>query len=256
MSVNMTNVVDELTKVAQHKLESLPVSKDIPRLARKFTLFRYNKQDSTMQEKNFTADKAKDKINIVLFELMHALCSEIGTQSPGGASQEIFDTEVNTNIPTTFDKYLLKYYGENHAIIKLLKCCNQSPVIAVLFHVRECLKNHGIEFKDCRGMWFLDFHTGKDFKTPIITQRRIEQVYSISEDKSSLICKYKFEWEISIQFDTLHCDHITKIELKLKDLDYSGYSCPEKEKEESGKVFAKAFSGTVVDGLKIAVTGD
>ena len=146
----MNNVVDELKKVAQHKLEHLPVSKDIPRLARKFTLFRFNGQQQ--QEKNFTADKAKDKINIVLFELMHALCVEMNVQGVS-ATQEIFDTEVNTNIPTTFDKYLLKYYGENHAMIKLLKCCNQSPVIAVLFHVRECLKNHGIEFKDCRGMW-------------------------------------------------------------------------------------------------------
>ena len=153
-NINMSNVVDELTKVAQHKLETLPVSKDIPRLARKFTLFRFNSQQMT--ERNFTADKAKDKINIVLFELMGALLGEMGLEQVS-ATQDIFDSEVNTNIPTTFDKYLLKYYGENHPIIKLLKCCNQSPVIAVLFHVRECLKAHGIEFKDCRGMWVCFF---------------------------------------------------------------------------------------------------
>jgi len=54
----------------------------------------------------------------------------------------------------------------------------------------------------------------------------------------------------------LACDAITKVELNLKHLDYVGYDCTEKEKEESGRIFKKAFSSTVVDGLRIVVTGD
>ncbi|KAL9649868.1 hypothetical protein ABK040_009680 [Willaertia magna] len=250
-SISLTNVIEEISKISQQHFDHLPVSKDVPRLARKFSFL-----DNNLKEVNFTIDKSKDKLNVVLFELLQKLCKELNSQPITNFTQDIFDLEVNTNIPASCDKFFLTYFGKNHPVIKFLKFCNQSPVIGVLYHVRECLTNHGIEFKDCRGMWFIDFYISKD-NSPCIIQRRMEQVFSHSSDKTTLICKYKFEWELIIYFDSLQINKIINVELRLKNLDYNDYKeCTDKEREDSERIFKKAFANVSKSQLNIVINGD
>jgi hypothetical protein len=243
----MTQVAKDLEAVCVKNIEDLPVSRDLPRLARKFTLYENDKEES------FATDKAKDKIENVTFSLISKISKLLKNES-ADATQTNFDKVVNMNIHETLNQYLLQHYGRDHRVLKVLKTCNQSTVISLLFHIRSALLSRNIQFKDPRpSWWFLEFRS--DGKNPVISQRRKEQVYEHSEDKSYLVNLFQFEWRMDIVFDSVEANHICGISLDLVGIDFSNCnpSVTDDAKKKLEKDLREAFSNCTISGLQINV---
>lgn len=247
ITIEMSQVAKDLEAVCVKNIEDLPVSRDLPRLARKFTLYENSK------EVPFAEDRQKDKIENVCFSLI-ATISRLLKNESAEATQSNFDKVVNMNIHETLNQYLLQHYGRDHRVLKVLKTCNQSTVITTLYHVRTALLNRGISFKDPRpSYWFLDFQS--DGQNPSIVQRRKEQVYELTEDKSSLVNLFQFEWQLEITFDSVEANHVSAISLSLANIDFSG--CHPSLTDDSKKNFEnglrEAFTNCTINGLRINV---
>lgn len=85
----------------------------------------------------------------------------------------------------------------------------------------------------------MSFHTGETGEKPCVTQRRIEQVYNLAPDASSLVNTYKFEWELGIEFDSLECHAIKKIYLRMVSVDFSVVSEADMDAEARADAEAK-----------------
>ncbi|KAL0490227.1 hypothetical protein AKO1_006577 [Acrasis kona] len=231
-TIQMDLVVSDVRDVCHKTLENLPVSKDLPRLGRNFTCYSY--EGGECKEKSFTADKAKDPIPLVVYKLIGYLSDALKYTHNTPFSEENFNNDVNMSIHESLTKYLSTHFGEKTRVVNLLKTCNQSPVIAALFHIRTALSKIDINFKDCRGQWFLHFHTGKDHDKPQITQRRMEQVYKMAPDNTRLLNLFKFEWELLFVFNSVECQVIEKVSLNLLRVDFSGegMELPENDRKD------------------------
>jgi hypothetical protein len=232
-TIDNNALIKDISDVCHKTLVNLPVSKDLPRLGRNFTLSKHNGSEFVTQ--TFTQDKAKDPIPTVVFRLIEALSNLLNYSHATPFTEDIFNAEVNMNIHETLTKFLQVHFGEPNRIVNVLKTCNQSTVIATLFHVRTALEKIDIRFKDCRGQWFLLFHTGKDGNTPHITQRRVEQVYKMAPDNTRLLNIFKFEWELELVFDSLNCDFIKAIAIRVNRVDFAdeGMELSETERKEA-----------------------
>jgi hypothetical protein len=161
-------------------LEKLPVSKDLPRLARNFEVFvpdddadiRLARVQSFKEVKdwkantklNFVPDPDDDPNeipkNILLYQLLQALAQNL----PKHDRQKIFPTyeeyekSVNLDDPTSLNNFLLEQFGEEHEVIRLLKVCHQSVIVNILLGARHALTKHHVQFKDVRGAWRIQVH--------------------------------------------------------------------------------------------------
>jgi hypothetical protein len=162
-------------------LEKLPVSKDLPRLARAFEVYvpDNDKHDNNVFNvqsfKEVTDWKAltnhkyvpdpEDDPNeipkhIVLYQLLQVMAqnlpkSDLDKSFP---SYEKYEQTVNLNDPLTLNTFLLEQFGEEHEVIRLLKVCHQSVIINILLGARHALTKHHIQFKDVRGAWRIQVH--------------------------------------------------------------------------------------------------
>lgn len=242
--IEIAKVAHDLESVCAKNIEDLPVSRDLPRLARKFSLYKDN--DLTP----FSEDMQKDKIETIMYNLITKISQLLNNENPE-ATVDNFDKVVNMNIHETLNQYLLQFYGRDHRVLKVLKMCNQSTVIATLFHVRQGLKER-LEFKDPRpSHWFLEFKT--DGKNPVVIQRRKEQVYRFSDDKSSLINLFQFEWKLEIVFDSVEVNHVSRVTVGLLNTDFSKCTMDQEWQQESEQFLNDAFSGCTSEELNIKV---
>lgn len=240
-NISMDNVLKDLGDVYGKELAALPVSRDLPRLARKFTLLEYDVDLGAFVEETISPNKEKDDIAVVLFNVMTKMAKRLYSRVADHVipDRETFNAEVNLQIHESLTAYLVKHYKERGRLVRVLKACNQSVVIATIQHIRQALMSRKILFKDCRGQWFLSFHTGETGDKPCVTQRRIEQVYNLTPDASSLINTYKFEWELGIEFDSLECNAITRIYLRMVSVDFSVVSESDMDAEARADAEAK-----------------
>jgi len=249
--INMEKLISDITDVCHKTLANLPVSKDLPRLGRNFTFSEYTGSEFAVRP--FTTDKAKDPIAHVVFKLVEFLSNALQFQHDPPYTEDEFNAEVNMNIHESLTKYLSTHFGENHKIIHVLKTCNQSPVIASLFHVRTALQQSDINFKDCRGQWFLHFNTGKDKNSPCVIQRRMEQVYKMAPDNTRLLNLFKFEWELELVFESLECNYIKAVTLRILRVDFAeeGKELSETERSEAETKLRSSFEKSHRDNLEI-----
>jgi hypothetical protein len=249
--ISMESLIKDINDVCHKSLANLPVSKDLPRLGRNFTMYEYT--GSNFEVKTFTNDKAKDPIPVVVFRLIEHLSKALNHTHTTPYTEDNFNAEVNMNMHETLTKYLGNHFGEPNRVVNILKTCNQSPVIATLFHVRTALEKIDVRFKDCRGQWFLHFHTGKDKNSPQITQRRVEQVYKMAPDNTRLLNLYKFEWELELIFDSLECNFIKCVALRILRVDFAeeGMELSESERKEAEDKIRSAFEKAHAENLEI-----
>lgn len=267
--IEIDKVAHDLEAVCAKNIEDLPVSRDLPRLARKFTLY-----DDDNNKFPFTPDIQKDKIENVMYQLISKISILLNNENPD-ASQENFDKVVNMDIHETLNQYLLQYYGRDHRVLKVLKMCNQSTVISTLYHVRQGLKER-LEFKDPRpSHWFLEFQTNDNSNnnnnnssssssngngngsntnfSPVVIQRRKEQVYRFSDDKTQLINLFQFEWKLQINFDSVEVNYVKSVCVGLLNTDFSTCPMDEAWKQTSKQFLEDAFANCVIDGLKLNI---
>lgn len=182
-TVSMDKVATALRDVYAKDLATLPVSKDLPRLCKKIALLTYNDGNASYDVKKFTADATEQVVFNLLLGIskeLYKASSSVGTdpvitQEP---TNDTFTQEVNIQVHESLTQYLLKYWGEQSRLCRILKSLNQSFVIATLVHIRMALIAADIQFKDCRGdNWFLEVCLGKDGTKPSVVQRRKEQVF-------------------------------------------------------------------------------
>jgi hypothetical protein len=249
--INMEHLIKDISDVCHKALVNLPVSKDLPRLGRNFTCLEYT--GSEYEVRPFTPDKTKDPIPAVVFRLVDHLCNALQYTHNGPFTEDIFNVEVNMNIHESLTKFLQTHFGEPNRIVNVLKTCNQSTVIATLYHVRTALERIDIRFKDCRGQWFLHFHTGKDKNTPQVTQRRVEQVYKMAPDNTRLLNIFKFEWELELVFDSLMCNFIKTICVRVLRVDFAeeGMALSETEKKEAEGKIRSTLDKCLAENLEI-----
>jgi len=244
VKIEIDKVAHDLETVCAKNIEDLPVSRDLPRLARKFSL--YNGTEMVP----FCPDLAKDKIETVMYQLITKISTLLNNENPE-ATEENFEKVVNMNIHETLNQYLLQFYGRDHRVLKVLKMCNQSTVIATLYHVRQGLKER-LEFKDPRpSHWYLEFKTNG--QNPVVIQRRKEQVYRFSDDKSTLINLFQFEWKLEIVFDSVEVNHVSSVCVGLLNTDYSKCTMDEEWQKESEQFLNDAFNDCVISGLHLKV---
>jgi hypothetical protein len=241
--IQIDQVAKDLEAVCTKNIEDLPVSRDLPRLARKFTLYENDK------EQQFANDKNKDKIENVMFQLISKISQLLKNES-ADATQSNFDRVVNMNIHETLNQYLLQHYGRDHRVLKVLKTCNQSTVIATLYHVRKALLDEKLEFKDPRpNYWYLEFKS--DGQNPMVVQRRKEQVYRLSDDKTSLVNLFQFEWKLEITFDSVEVNHVCAVGLGLLEVDFSTCPLEEEARKQSKKILEDAFANCKATNIQI-----
>lgn len=250
-SVDMEKVADSLREVYKKDLMNLPVSCDLVRLCRKFTIMET--VDETPQKIEF-ADTSNDPLDKVLYSLLHMISDKLFTdpalgdeKRPDKDDLSLFQKEVNMQVFETLTNYILMRFGEKSRVIRVLKSCNQSFVIATLTFLRLALMNQKLMFKDCRGEWYLELWTNKNGK-PTVVQRRKEQVFRFGNNGVP-VNTFRFEWDVSIEFDSLMCKSITRIEIRLLQIDFSGVSednVPPAERQESEQILRKTFENLLI----------
>jgi hypothetical protein len=157
----------KIFEICNKPLENLPVSKDLPRLAKKFSLHVDNKEvswiptddDIINSENSADMDEA---MSLLVYHLLQNIHQSIQPQKDftvaNFPSYQKFQNEVNMNDHVTINQFLLKTFGEKDSVTQILKACHQSVIVHVLFAARAALMGRSIQFKDVRGAWKIILH--------------------------------------------------------------------------------------------------
>jgi len=252
----MEKVANALHEVYKKDIMNLPVSCDLVRLCRKFSLLDFTQESSRYEKIKFTDDSATDPSDKVIFNLLHKISEKLYSEIPpngdqekapvpvaDGADLEHFRKEVNLQVFETLTNYIIARFGEHSRVVRILKSCNQSFVIATLVHLRYALMQKQIMFKDCRGEWYLEVKTCPQGK-PSVVQRRKEQVFKLA-DSGLPKNLYRFEWEVQIEFDSSAVKAVNNVSIRLLGIDFTGVAaadCPEENRPGIEKMFHEMFS--------------
>lgn len=254
MTVEMEKVANALREVYKKDIMNLPVSCDLVRLCRKFSILDYSSANSRYEKVPFTEDSTNDPSDKVIYALLHKISEKLycvppleEEKVPDNDDLETFKKEVNLQVFETLTNYIINRFGEKSRVIRILKSCNQSFVIATLVHLRNALMQKQIMFKDCRGEWHLEVKTCPNGK-PSVVQRRKEQVFKLT-DSGLPKNMYRFEWEVQIEFDSCACKSIDSISIRLLGVDFTGVSnddCPEDTRPALSEMFNAMFTNLVI----------
>lgn len=195
----MHKQLTERLKAAWSKpLQNLPVAKDFPRLCRKFQLFHYDPQQEQYIEQQLPY--SDPETSTYSYELLNQLNKNLSEKQPTeDLNKKEYLNTVNLEEFQTINEYLLKKFGDDGKVTKVLKACNQAIVIVLLIIVKVPLqRDHKINFKDCMGEWKILIHTNSN-KTSV-THRRREEVFE-KQDRGLIKSTFQFEWEMELEFD-------------------------------------------------------
>jgi hypothetical protein len=235
--MSIQDVARDVGKCCTQKLDVSPVSSDLPRLARRFSLQKWT--NDAYGKLEFCSDIKKDTLETVVYGLLTQLVQMLKPNTET-VSLDVFLKEVNLEFVDSISQYLLKYYGEDAPLNRMLKACSQSVVISTLPHVRAALGQHNIQFKDCRGDWIIFFDTGQNEHLPRVKQRRKEQVYRLNNGAVDNL--YKFQWEIEICFDGLKVNEITGVTVRLLGIEFDTLLLTPEEQEKDRNAITQSLS--------------
>jgi hypothetical protein len=245
-------------------LAKLPVSKDILRLARKVKIKKKNPEslDAEKQllvvaashpdkqwvvsEDVFTeVDPFKSDENVddacaqadVLFHLLTNLSQCF--QPVEGLTRENFNQSVNMNDHYSVTKFLIEHFGEDGAVINLLKSCHQTIIARILHRLRDTLRsgNTGLEFKDVRGSWRIFIHYDDDHVCTI--HRRREQIYSKNTTEFAFDTLFEFEWELQCNYNKENYK-VESVQMHLISIDPNGDST-RTDLDQQGQILKQCF---------------
>jgi len=234
----------DVAKCCSTKLETSPVSSDLPRLARRFVLQKYDGGEFVVL--SFCKDIKKDSLELVVHGLLDSLYQLLKPSSKDiqQVPYNTFEKEVNLQFVDSISQYLIKHYGETAPLNRMLKACSQGVVIAVLGHIRSALSKNNISVKDVKGEWYIFVHTNQENK-PVVRQRRKEQVFRFSKD-GGIELLYKFEWEIEVVFDSLDINEVVQVTFRLVGLTFDTPLISPQEQEEIKEIFNTSLKDCTV----------
>jgi hypothetical protein len=250
----------------------LPVAKDLPRLARKIRVYDYTNEPinfidedidtsklvpstPTSAETNIAGDSSftgpvevveyrDDSLARTIFSILTSLGQELhdNTANMSGMTLQMFDRECICSDHKSINNFILRYFGSQGRVTRVLKACNQSIIAPPVTQLKKLLLDK-IDYKDVRGEWTIHVHIetkirgqGEDEEEDVyvvIVHRKKEQV--LVKKKISYELVYQFEWEFTIRFRSNMTD-IESISLCFKDILFNGeriFDDEEKKKIES-----------------------
>jgi hypothetical protein len=177
-SKSRKQVKKNINGLCDKPLEKLPLSKDLPRLARNFEVFISDEQQELtrtqsfkeitgwkdLTQHSFIPDPDDDPNEIPKHILLYQLLQVMSQNLPKRDLAKIFPTyeqyeqAVNLDDTVTLNNFLLEHFGEEHEVIRLLKVCHQSVIVNILLGARQALSKHHVQFKDVRGAWRIQVH--------------------------------------------------------------------------------------------------
>ncbi|KAL0490307.1 methyltransferase-like protein [Acrasis kona] len=228
-------------------ISELPVSKDLPRLAKKIKIhdsvndvINYIDQPtdegelkpSTPTEIDGTVgEQHRDEVlNRCMYSIVMSMSQELRdfNQNMSGMTLQMFEREINVTDHKSIQNFLTRNFGNNGRVVKVLKACNQSIIAPPVTQLKKLLLDK-IDYKDVKGEWTINIHIspvttghGEDRRedvSVIVAHRKKEQV--LVKRKITYELVYQFEWEFTIRF-TRNVEDIESISLRLGDILFNG----------------------------------
>eukprot|EP00761_Pharyngomonas_kirbyi_P012538 gb/GECH01012565.1/.p1 GENE.gb/GECH01012565.1/~~gb/GECH01012565.1/.p1 ORF type:complete len:319 (+),score=78.52 gb/GECH01012565.1/:1-957(+) len=275
----------EVSKVWERPLDKLPVGKDLPRLCRKFCINHCSPSDEGVSKNEtewWVGDLSEDSLGTIIHSLLRFLALEfneleqlkdgfikrkLGNSSDNNTRElekieqdfdqdgfiklSVFNREVRTDSHESITSFLLELFGEQSAVVKVLKLCHQTVVLAVMYHLRLSMRFHNIDFKDVRGKWqvFINLlsRPGEADTSVSVVHRRTEQVYIKSTDEGDYGTKntYQFEWELEVSFRSKELNRIDNVVVRLNQIEWNNdIPFPQDKKQKEENRLRNAFFNT------------
>jgi len=194
----ITEVRDKWTR----PLVSLPVHVDIPRLARKISIYTHISskqvvlvgQDDINGSNNDTSPAHNDQL--VIKDLILTLSEHLGEPS----SQQL---NIDSNFLEYFKRssdtsqaladFLGAVVGRESQTAKVLKACNQSVLAPGVLKLKFAIGNH-YPYKDSRGSWRIEIVVGPDW----VTVEHMKREKSFDDTPQNY---FEFSWALKLTFD-------------------------------------------------------
>eukprot|EP01102_Stenamoeba_stenopodia_P021149 TRINITY_DN8444_c0_g1_i1.p1 TRINITY_DN8444_c0_g1~~TRINITY_DN8444_c0_g1_i1.p1 ORF type:complete len:307 (+),score=57.34 TRINITY_DN8444_c0_g1_i1:213-1133(+) len=216
-------------------LTKLPVNVDIPRLARKMSIYDDSRNllldgswlDLTPEE--IEASPYKDQIPTnksntkLIQDVLQVLADQLGEDST--AIREEFGKMVKDNGGDTagpFGNFLNRHMGDNSTVVKVLKACNQSIIAPSVVRLKLSIAPR-LPFKDLRGAWRIQIHC---LKSSVVV---FHKKYETSWENFSTE-EFQFSWQLRITFDKAMTTMKT-VDVSITEIEF-GKSVTDKRKKE------------------------
>ncbi|KAL0488675.1 calpain-like cysteine protease [Acrasis kona] len=245
------------------KLEDLPVSKDILRLARKIKIMEKKTEQNNGEFEQPIVVASSDQLHTIYepdsnyqqvgltdpneempsSEFLYALMTNLSERfQPVQLTKEDYNQNVNKNDHYSVTRYLLNNFGEHGAVVALLKSCHQTIIARVLHRLRDTLSqgNTDLRFKDVRGSWFIFIRF--DTENLCTIHRRKEQIYTKHLATHEFETLYDFEWELQCNYDR-STNQVRSVQMNLLKV-YPNKECTRPDLEEKINFVVQSFKNS------------
>ena len=189
----------------ERKLSQLAVTKDIPRLAKKFEIYVNDKKIPVTSNED-------DSLEIALYNVLRILGKEL--QNIELDKDEFFKT-VNFSSHFSLHDYMLEKFGETGLTTCVLKSCHQGLVGSCLHKLKLTLIKDKVDvpIKDVRGAWKIFIKIKKDKNNNITfistTHERQEYVYDKVPSTADYINYFRIIWEFVSIYNLNSCPFLS-----------------------------------------------
>jgi len=214
---------DLLTEVGdkwKRPLHNLPVHVDIPRLARKISIYTAPSPSSKepvligkddVNASNNDKSSAAHNDNLVMKDLILTLAKHLGETD---TQQDNIDSNFLAYFKKTADPsqaladFLASIVGAESQTAKVLKACNQSVLAPGVLKLKFAIGNH-YPYKDSRGSWRIEIVVGPDW----VTVEHMKREKSFDDTPQNY---FEFSWALKLTFDK-NMENLQETELYIDD---------------------------------------
>jgi hypothetical protein len=189
---------DSLMEIMHKPLLRLPISVDLPRLARKITLYDDDNDERVIEANEDADDSRALLVCTILSELSRLVGDSEQVRSTIEQQARDFITDqgdMATGIMAFFTEVLTANGVEEPKVIGVLRGCNQSTLAPAVMRLKKTL---AMPYKDKRSSWLVDIHVADN--RVIVTHRKIEEAWLDSyQDPAEFY--FDFTWHLEVEFD-------------------------------------------------------
>eukprot|EP00026_Physarum_polycephalum_P009233 Phypoly_transcript_09347.p1 GENE.Phypoly_transcript_09347~~Phypoly_transcript_09347.p1 ORF type:complete len:279 (-),score=43.48 Phypoly_transcript_09347:168-1004(-) len=193
------DLMTEIRDKWKRPLETLPVHVDIPRLARKISIYTVSPDKSkqvvlTTQDDLPGGEPTSD--NHIIKELIKTLSKHLGEPA---TQQESIDSNFMEYFKRTADPslaladFLSTVVGHDSLTAGVLKACNQSVLAPGVLKLKFAIGNY-YPYKDARGTWRIEVVVGPDW----VSVEHLKREKSFDETPHHY---FEFGWSMKLTFD-------------------------------------------------------
>jgi hypothetical protein len=213
--------IEELLKDAkkisskEKKLEKLPVTKDIPRLAKKFHIFVNEKEIPVISSEEESLEDATFNI----FKILGKELQNVDLDKTEFSKKVLFTSHFSLT------EYMLEKFGETGITTCILKSCHQGIIANCLHGLKSTMINDKVDvpIRDVRGAWKIFVHIKKDKNGNLTfistTHERQEYVYDKIPSTADYINYFRIIWEF-VSIYNVKSFEIENAEMNLLDIIY------------------------------------